>query len=257
MKTFINELLDEYVEKFNQPQFIAADPISIPHQYSQLQDIEIAALFAAVLAWGKRSLIIKKCQELMQLMDNSPYDFIRNHQDQDLKSLLHFKHRTFNTTDLLYFIHFLRHHYQQHHSLETAFLQHHSASALHVGKALEGFFSYFFSLPEAPTRTQKHISTPAKKSACKRINMFLRWMVRKDDKGVDFGIWKNIAPHQLICPLDIHVERVAKKLNLLTRKNPDWQAALALTEKLRLLSPEDPVRYDFALFGLGISHYFD
>jgi uncharacterized protein (TIGR02757 family) len=175
-----------------------------------------------------------------------------NHDPVTLKKLFSFKHRTFNTTDLLYFIDFLKNHYSDYASLETAFTMHGDT----IEEMLTGFHHYFFSLEDPPRRTRKHISTPEKKSACKRLNMFLRWMVRKDDKGVDFGIWKNISPSQLICPLDVHVSRVARKIGLLTRKQNDWQAANELTEALRKLDKNDPVKYDFALFGLGIEEKF-
>lgn len=206
--------------------------------------------WAAILAWGNRKTIIRKCYELMELMDGSPYDFILNHQESDLKRFLDFKHRTFNATDTLYFIHFFKHHYQNNSSLEEAFIL--SSEKPDVGPALIRFHDYFFSLADYPERTRKHIATPARQSACKRINMFLRWMVRQDDRQVDFGIWKNIQPRQLVCPCDVHVERVARKLGLISRKAGGWKTALELTENLRQLDPDDPVKYDFALFGLGV-----
>ncbi|MCV9385883.1 TIGR02757 family protein [Reichenbachiella ulvae] len=249
LKTF----LDQKVEEYNQPGFIADDPICIPHEYSKKQDIEIAGLFAATLAWGLRKTIINKCHELLALMDNSPHDFVLNHSDQDLKAFVHFKHRTFNYTDTLYFISFLKHHYQQHDSLEHAFTQ---GLEVDLSTMLKNYHQYFFSLEYAPDRTKKHVSTPARKSACKRLNMYLRWMVRQDHCGVDFGIWKNIKPENLICPLDVHVQRTAQKLLLLNRKQSDWQAATELTENLRTLDPKDPVKYDFALFGLGVIEKF-
>jgi uncharacterized protein (TIGR02757 family) len=184
----------------------------------------------------------------MQLMDNAPHNFCLNHSPKELKSLTSFKHRTFNTTDLLYFIDFFNFHYSKHKSLETAFTMHGNTAE----KILTGFHHYFFSLEHVPDRTKKHIATPERNSSCKRLNMFLRWMVRKDNNGVDFGIWKNISPSQLICPLDLHVARVAKRLNLLQRKQTDWQAALELTKYLRTLDKNDPVKYDFALFGMGV-----
>ncbi len=189
----------------------------------------------------------------MRLMDGAPHDFIVHHTDTDLKAFLHFKHRTFNTTDLLYFIRFLQHHYRHHHSLEGAFTQHLSMSEENMTeKALIHFHHYFFSLADAPLRTKKHVATPAKGSNCKRLNMFLRWMVRKDNCGVDFGLWNTLKPSALICPVDVHVARVAKRFNLLQRKQTDWNAALELTAYLRTLDAEDPVKYDFALFGLGV-----
>jgi uncharacterized protein (TIGR02757 family) len=248
IKDFLNKKVDEY----NQPFFIVDDPVSVPHLFTKKQDIEIAGLFAALFAWGNRTTIIQKSRELLSLMDNSPYDFITNAPETSLKKLMHFKHRTFTPTDLLYFMEFLRHHYQQSDSLETAFTKGMSSSDKDIEGALRYFHHYFFSLEDAPPRTRKHIATPEKKSTCKRLNMYLRWMVRRDNGGVDFGIWQNISPSQLICPIDLHVARVAKRLNLLQRKQIDWQAALELTAFLRTLDKNDPSKYDFALFGLGV-----
>lgn len=248
LKQFLNKKVDEY----NQPSFIKADPVCIPHLFTKKQDIEIAAFFASIFAWGNRTTIINKSKELMQLMDNAPYEFCLHHSDADLKKLMQFKHRTFNTTDLLYFIEFLKFHYSNNKSLETAFTKGLNKNDETVEAALTGFHSYFFSLEDVPARTKKHIATPYKKSNCKRLNMFLRWMVRQDKNGVDFGIWKKIKPSQLICPVDVHVARVAMRFNLLSRKQIDWQAALELTGYLRTLDANDPVKYDFALFGLGV-----
>lgn len=242
------ELLNEKAAYYNQPAFIKDDPVSVPHLFSKKQDIEIAGFFAAIFAWGNRTTIIAKSKELMGRMDNAPYSFCLNHDLGGLKRLEGFKHRTFNTTDLLYFIEFFKFHYSRHKSLETAFTRHGST----VEEMLSGFHHYFFSLEDIPARTRKHIATPEKGSTCKRLNMFLRWMVRRDDKGVDFGIWKNISPAALICPIDLHVARVARQLGILNRKQTDWQAALELTEYLRTLDEQDPVKYDFALFGTGV-----
>ena len=248
LKEFLNKKVDEY----NQPFFIKDDPISVPHQFTKKQDIEIAAFFAAIFSWGNRTTIIQKSKELMALMDNEPYDFCMNNNAAALKKLLQFKHRTFNTTDLLYFIEFFKFHYSNHKSLEIAFTKWMNKKDETIEHALTGFYNYFFSLNDAPARTHKHIASPQKNSSCKRLNMFLRWMVRKDSKGVDFGIWKNISPSQLICPVDLHVSRVAKRFKLITRNQTDWQTALELTNHLRKLDKNDPVKYDFALFGLGI-----
>ena len=253
--TQIKELLEAAYQRHNRPGFIPDDPISIPHRFQKKQDIEIMGFWAAILAWGQRKTIIKKCLELSNYLDNSPHDFILNHQDNDLKPLLNFKHRTFQATDTLYFIHFLKHHYAKFPSLETAFSQGLPGNSAEVGPALRHFHQYFFSLEDAPDRTRKHIATPARKSACKRLNMFLRWMVRKDPQGVDFGIWTDIKPHQLVCPCDVHVERVARKLGLVQRKQRDWELALELTRQLRKFDPDDPVKYDFALFGLGLEGF--
>ena len=280
----LKSFLDSKVLQYNQPGFIANDPVCIPHLFTKKQDIEIMGFWSAMLAWGQRVTIINKCKELISLMDGAPYDFIMNHQDTDLKRLLNFKHRTFNTTDTLYFIHFFRSHYSNFDSLEDAFLPFKkeetfrnefkdTAFSLLANKKndvclapmllqdnIEGnlnyFRSYFFSLPDFPQRTIKHVSSPKQKSTCKRLNMFLRWMVRQDENGVDFGIWNRLNPAQLICPCDLHVDRVARKLGLISRKQTDWQTAIELTENLKQMDAQDPVKYDFALFGLGIEEKF-
>lgn len=243
----LKEYLDNKVDEYDQPYFIKDDPISIPHLFSQKQDIEIAGFFAAMFAWGNRTTIIQKSKELMQLMEMRPHDFCLHHSEKELKAVLDFKHRTFNSTDLLYFIEFFKMHYTDHKSLENAFTMHGEA----IEKMLTGFHHYFFSMEHVPARTKKHIATPERKSTCKRLNMFLRWMVRRDKNGVDFGIWKNISPSLLICPIDLHVAKVARRFGLLKRKQTDWLAAIELTEQLRTLDKDDPVKYDFALFGLG------
>ena len=250
----LKSFLDLKVREYNQPAFIANDPVCIPHQYHIKQDIEIAAFFAAILAWGQRKTIINKCNDLFNRMDNAPYQFMLQHEDNDLKRLLGFKHRTFNDTDLLYFVSFFNHHYKNHDSLEDAFIPSNldPASNCSTELALNHFREYFMSLPDFPNRSKKHISSPKQKSTCKRLNMFLRWMVRKDNCGVDFGIWAKIKPAELICPCDVHVDRVARTLGLIERKQTDWLTATALTAKLKEFDPEDPVKYDFALFGLGV-----
>lgn len=248
----LKDFLDRKVLEYNQPSFIDTDPVCIPHLFTRHQDIEIAALFAAIFSWGNRTTIIAKSTVLLHLMDMAPYDFVMQHQPKDLKKLFVFKHRTFNTTDLLYFISFLRHHYSQHDSLSTAFSNWMAPADNNIANALNGFYTYFFSLEDAPSRTRKHIATPAKNATCKRLNMFLRWMVRRDHSGVDFGLWRSISPAQLICPIDLHVARVARKFNLLDRKQTDWQAALQLTWRLKEMDQNDPAKYDFALFGLGV-----
>jgi uncharacterized protein (TIGR02757 family) len=250
--TFLNNMVIQY----NQPSFIQNDPVCIPHQFSKLQDIEIMGFFAAIFAWGNRATIINKCNELIARMDKAPHDFVLNHSPKDLKKLVGFKHRTFNDTDLLYCISFFNHWYTRHNSLEPAFSDHLSTRHTNVEMALNGFRRTFFSLDDIPGRTQKHVASPMQNSACKRINMYLRWMVRKDQKGVDLGLWKQIKPSQLICPLDLHVQRVAHKLGLLQRTQSDWKAAIELTENLKQLDKSDPVKYDFALFGLGVNQQF-
>lgn len=281
----LKNFLDVKVDQYNRPAFIQNDPICIPHRFAKKQDIEIAAFFAAILAWGQRKTIINKCTELFERMDNDPHNFMLHHGDDDLKRLLGFKHRTFNDTDLLYFVSFFNQHYQRFDSLEAAFLPpgdsfrtdfmssqilgnykgHASSSCMlsdlnqqepRIERALNYFRSYFFSLPDYPRRTIKHVSSPMQKSTCKRLNMFLRWMVRSDNKGVDFGIWNTIKPADLICPCDVHVDRVARKLGLIERKQTDWRTAVELTARLQELDPLDPVKYDFALFGLGVEEKF-
>lgn len=254
----LKDFLDQKVIQYNQPAFIANDPVCIPHRFTNKQDIEIAAFFAAILAWGQRKTIISKCTELFERMDHSPHQFITGHTDKDLKNMLGFKHRTFNDTDLLYFIAFFSHHYAISNTLETAFLPAgpERITSFTAEEALNHFRPYFFSLPDAPGRTVKHISSPLQKSTCKRLNMFLRWMVRRDNSGVDFGLWEIITPAALICPCDVHVDRVARSLNLITRKQTDWTTAVELTKELRKFDPLDPVKYDFALFGLGVEEKF-
>ena len=245
----LRELLDERVAHYNRPAFIPNDPISIPHRFRLPQDIEIAGFFAAILAWGQRTTIINSCTRLLQAMDDAPHQFVLHHTAADLKPFRKFVHRTFNGTDAAYLIDFLGAHYRQHPSLEPLLTP---PPGEGMAVALTRFHHAVFALPGAPARTRKHIATPARHSACKRLNMFLRWMVRHDHCGVDFGLWKNISPAQLICPLDVHVERVARQLRLVRRKSVEWATAEELTANLRLLDPHDPVKYDFALFGLGV-----
>lgn len=248
----LKDFLDSKVVEYNKPGFIREDPISIPHEYSLRQDIEISGFYAAVFAWGQRKTILAKTRELMQRMDNSPHQFILHHSDQDLKKLLGFKHRTFNEEDLLYFTEVLKKLYTDHKSMEDLMSSFLNKESKNTEALLIGFHRYFFSQEDAPGRTRKHIATPARKSACKRLSMFLRWMVRKDEIGVDFGLWQKINTAILVCPLDLHVDRVARRLGLIKRKQSDWQTALELTENLKNLDPLDPVKYDFALYGLGI-----
>jgi uncharacterized protein (TIGR02757 family) len=260
MSPGLKKLLNDKVIQYNQPSFIEKDPVSVPHRFQQLQDIEIAGFFAALFAWGNRTSIINSCNRLLLAMDNAPYDFVKNHKATDLKPLLSFVHRTFNATDLFWILHFLQGHYQRYDTLETAFSQFINPLSTDITQALIGFHEYAFASPDAPERTRKQISTPAKNSACKRLNMYLRWMVRQDPglkkPHVDFGIWTQIKPAQLICPLDVHVGNVARRLNLLDRTQNDWKAALELTESLRKFDPADPVRYDYALFSLGVIEKF-
>jgi len=255
----LKKFLDQKVIDFNNPSFIKDDPVCIPHLFSKKQDIEIAGFFSAIFAWGTRKTIINKCRLLLQRMDNAPYDFCINHSDEDLKKLEKFCHRTFNDTDLLYFISFFKFHYSRYISLESAFFNNTGKQQAPntVETSLNSFYNYFFSLEDVPSRTRKHIASPAKNSSCKRLNMYLRWMVRNDNNGVDFGIWKKITPSQLVCPIDVHVARVARHFNLLKRKVVDWEAAVELTRALRKFDKTDPVKYDLALFGLGVSEKYD
>ncbi len=254
-KSELKSFLDSKVEEYNRPSFISLDPIIIPHEYEKKQDIEIAGLMAAVFAWGQRKTIINKTREFLRLMGNEPHRFVLDCSDDELRPFIDFKHRTFNGTDALYFLHFFKWFYERNDSLEKAFSIGIKDQET-IEKGLINFFSLFFSLEDHPKRTYKHIPTPVRKSACKRLNMFLRWMVRADSKGVDFGIWKSIKPSQLICPCDLHVDRVARKLKLIQRKQTDWQTAVELTDALKKLDPKDPVQYDFALFGLGVEEKF-
>lgn len=260
----IHKMLDQKVKQYNHIEFIEKDPICIPHFFTKQQDIEIAGFFAAIFAWGNRTTIINKSKELLARMDNAPYDFCTQHQDKDLKKLLGFVHRTFNDTDLLYCIEFFKNHYEKNKSLEAAFFTNsilktnntQNKEAI-ITQALTHFQDYFFSLADAPTRTKKHIASPLSGSTCKRLNMFLRWMVRKDKQGVDFGIWKSITPANLIMPIDVHVARVARALGIIHRSQTDWQTAIELTNYCRTLDRKDPVKYDFALFSLGVIEKFN
>lgn len=240
-------MLDRKVSQVNHPDFILDDPISIPKDYTLRQDIEITAFWTAILSWGQRKTIINKSRELFALMGDSPYRFVVEHRESDRRRFEDFKHRTFQYTDTLYFLEFLQHYYRDHDSLEDFFLEYET-----VEEALSAFHHYFFSLEHAPDRTRKHIASPERKSTCKRLNMFLRWMVRQDDSGVDFGLWRRMSSSMLMMPLDVHVERVARNMGLLRRKQRDWQAVVELTEKLRRFDPSDPVKYDYALYGMGV-----
>jgi len=248
----LHQFLEEKTDQYNRSDFIENDPISIPHLFEKKQDIEISGFFAATLAWGIRKTIINKCKELFELMDWQPHDFMLHYTAREAKKLVNFKHRTFNSTDLAYFLEWFQWYYRENDSLEDAFASYIKPGDTSTENALIGFSDLFCSLPDFPDRTKKHIATPARGSSCKRLNMYLRWMVRKDDRGVDFGIWDKIKASQLVCPVDLHVERVARKLGLIDRAKPDWKGAIELTEKLKAFDPNDPVKYDFALFGLGI-----
>jgi len=249
----MKEFLDSRCLQFNTPDFIRDDPVSIPHLFTMAGDIEISGFLTAIISWGQRKTIIRNSKQILKLMDYAPLEFILNATQKDMKDLSLFKHRTFNGEDLIYFIHALQTIYRDYQGLESIFTT--GINQTGVKHAISNFKKLFFSL-DHPERTTKHIADPLKGSAAKRINMFLRWMVRNDGNGVDFGLWKGISPSRLFCPLDIHSGRIARKFGLLDRKQNDWKAVEELTARLRVFDPGDPVRYDYALFGMGIHERF-
>ncbi|GAA0720047.1 TIGR02757 family protein [Aquimarina litoralis] len=249
----LKEFLDEKAAFYEQPKFIETDPVQIPHLFTQKEDIEIAGFLTATISWGNRKSILTNAHRLMEMLGNSPYDFVMNHSNTDLENLEGFVHRTFNDKDLLHFIKALKHLYTKYSDMEGFFKQY--AQEEFLQDAIHYFKNEFFSLPHLP-RTEKHVSDPHKNSAAKRINMFFRWMVREARAGVDLGIWKNISPSQLSCPLDVHSGNVARKLHLISRKQNDAKTLRLLDNNLRLLDPSDPVKYDYALFGLGVFEKF-
>jgi uncharacterized protein (TIGR02757 family) len=252
-KEELKEFLDEKVEKYNRIDFIEHDPISIPHRFTNKEDIEISGFLAATIAWGNRTMILRNADRMMSYLDDSPYDFIMNHSENDLERISTVIHRTFNASDFVYFIKALKHIYTSQNGLEGIFEQYRTEDSLQP--AIHQFRNKFFELPHG-SRTQKHISDPFKGSAAKKLNMYLRWMIRKDNKGVDFGVWKTISPSILSCPLDVHSGNVARKLGILTRKQNDTKAVSELDSRLREMDSTDPVKYDFALFGLGVFEGF-
>ena len=249
----LKEFLDAKVEQYNNTKFIESDPIQIPHNFSKKEDIEIAGFLTATIAWGNRKSIINNAHKMMEMLDQAPLDFVINHNENDLERLGPFKHRTFNGSDFIQFITSLKHIYTNHSGLESVFHENSESDSLQT--AISKMKTLFFEKPHLE-RTRKHVSDPLNNSAAKRINMFLRWMVRRDDAGVDFGIWKSLTPSQLSCPLDVHSGNVARKLGLLSRKQNDAKALLELDTSLRELDISDPVKYDFALFGLGVFEGF-
>ena len=249
----LKDFLDTKVAQYNQPKFIESDPIQVPHLFSQKEDMEISGFLTASIAWGNRKSIINNAKRLIALMDFAPYDFVINHSALDLEQLSGFVHRTFNGDDCKQFIKSLKHIYLDHEGMEAVFCKHAETHSLQT--AIHQFKHYFFEIDHLP-RTEKHISDPLKNSAAKRINMMLRWFVRNDDSGVDLGIWKSLSPSQLSCPLDVHSGNVARKLGLLKRKQNDAKALLELDHNLRKLDATDPIKYDFALFGLGVFEGF-
>jgi len=249
----IKVFLDKYVKKYNKPSFIETDPISIPHLFTDKKNREIAGFLVASIAWGQRKTILNNGQKLMAWMDYAPYDFLMNHTDKDLKPFSGFVHRTFNGDDALYFISALRKIYTDYPDMEAVFSE--GMPNGNMFDAIVHFRNIFFA-EDHLRRTQKHVSNPDSGSAAKRLNMFLRWMIREDKAGVDFGCWTSISPEVLLCPLDVHSGRTARKLGLLTRTQDDRRAVEELTGSLRLLHPKDPVQYDFALYGLGVFEKF-
>jgi uncharacterized protein (TIGR02757 family) len=250
----LKDFLEEKHCQYNRPEFIESDPVSIPHLFSKKEDIEISGFLAATIAWGNRKMIVRNAKRLVELMDYSPFDFIKNFSDKDLKPFENFVHRTFNGIDCIYFLESLRNIYQNHNGLEAVF----SKEIKNTGSVKEAiiyFRKVFFELTYL-ARTGKHVANPEKNSSAKRINMFLRWMVRNDKRGVDFGIWKKINPADLFCPLDVHSGNISRKLCLLNRKANDWKAVDELTTNLRTFDNADPVKYDFVLFGLGVFEKF-
>lgn len=247
----LKELLEALYEKYNSPAFIADDPISVPHRFSSRQDIEIAGFLSATIAWGNRRSIVRNADRMVELMDNAPYDFIVNYTEGDLSRLSSFVHRTFNGIDFIGFIRSLRQFYFDYGGLGGFFEEGYAASG-DLRVVLSEFRTRFFC-GEHELRTEKHLSSIDKGAACKRLNMYLKWMVRRDDRGVDFGLWDKIPASALYLPLDVHTATVGRELGLLTRRQNDWKAVEEVTESLRQFDKDDPVKYDFALFGAGVS----
>ncbi|MEI6277340.1 MAG: TIGR02757 family protein [Prolixibacteraceae bacterium] len=249
----LRDFLDDKVHQYNTPQFIELDPIQIPHRFSRKEDIEIAGFLTATISWGNRTMILRNANKMMRIMGDSPYDFLLNHKQEHLEKIDGFVHRTFNADDLKYFILALKSIYTQKNGLEEIFNQYQTTDSLQP--AIHQLRNEFLTFPHQ-TRSGKHISDPFSGSACKKINMFLRWMVRKDNSGVDFGIWDKISPSLLSCPLDVHSGNTARQLGLLTRRQNDAKAVCELDAKLREMDKTDPVKYDFALFGLSVHEVF-
>ena len=247
----LKDLLEHKFNLYNSKNFIIEDPISIPHAYNQKEDIEIISFLISIISWGNRKSIIKSGNKLREILGSSPIDFIMRFKEKDLKKI-DFVHRTFNKFDLIYFLKSLKNIYENHDGLENVFSKNLNDEFMYNN--ISNFRKIFFSLSHEK-RTEKHISNPKKNSACKRINMFLRWMVRNDGV-VDFGIWKKIKPSMLSCPLDVHTANIGRKLNLISRKQNDLKTVLELDQKLRSFDKNDPVKYDYALFGMGVYEKF-
>lgn len=246
----IKDLLDAKVKQYNRLDFIADDPIQIPHRYSRKEDIEISGFLSSIIAWGQRKTIINNASRLLEWMEDSPYDFLMQMEESDLERFAPFVHRTFNGIDCSYFISRLAEIYRTEGGLEGTLgalvAEHGTASGISRFKEL-------FFASEHVSRSEKHLADPLRGSTAKRINMYLRWMVRKDDKGVDFGLWSSVPMSTLSLPLDVHTGRIARELGLLKRRQNDWKAVQEIDTALRAFDPEDPVKYDFALFGIGVS----
>jgi len=250
-KKYIQEVLNKAADRYEDPSFITDDPISIPHAFTERRDQEIIGFWVAMLAWGQRKTIINSGKKLVELLQGAPYEWILQHNEKDLKRFLHFVHRTFQPDDALYFIHFFKNYYNNYSTLEYAYLKGLQKDGT-MTSAIAGMHDLFFSYPPFLARTKKHVATPLRGSTCKRHCMFLRWMVRSSEKGVDFGIWNRIRPSDLILPIDVHVHRIAQYLEITTVKTPKWSTALEITDYLRQFDSEDPCKYDYALFGLSI-----
>jgi len=250
----IKEFLDSKLPSYNQKKFIENDPISIPHLFSKKEDIEISGFLTATISWGNRASIITNSRRIMEWMDYRPYEFIIGHSKNDLKLFSTFVHRTFNSNDCIFFLKSLQNIYMNHGGLESSFA-HAKEDKFDLIDHIMAFRYKFLEIPHV-VRVEKHISNPAKNSAAKRLCMFLRWMVRNDKKGVDFGIWTSISPAQLCLPLDVHTGNISRKLGLLKRTQNDWQAVMEITNVLKSFDDKDPIKYDFALFGLGVDKTF-
>ena len=247
----MKEYLDEQMSKYNLANFIDEDPIAIPHGFSKREDIEIAAFFSAIIAWGQRPTIMKNARSLMERMEETPYDFVMNATETDLQAFDGFVHRTFNSEDAKHFVRALKIVYQNG-GLEQVFVDASISGERNYKSGIMALRELFFNIPHQP-RTQKHLANPDKGSSAKRLNMFLRWMVRQDKRGVDFGLWTQLDSSLLLLPLDVHTGNVSRELGLLKRAQNDWKAVIEISEQLKRFDPKDPIKYDFALFGIGVN----
>lgn len=243
-------ILEENYQKYNRLNFIETDPIQIPHSFSKKENIEISAFLTAIIAWGRRDIIIKNAKKMMSVLDNNPYDFIINAQSKDFDNIEKFVHRTFQFTDFIFFLKSLQNIYKNKNGLEDVFYKNYKKNKS-IKESISGFRKIFFAIPH-PARTRKHIADVTKNSAAKRINLFLMWLIRTDNIGVHFGLWKKFNPANLLMPLDVHTAKMSRALNLLSRKQNDWQAVEELTNNLKKFDPKDPTKYDFAIFGMDL-----